>query len=121
MYHGQSFVNHTLESEVADKPRPKRSKREDKEKKLEQDKLAPSSASWSLLGKNGDLPNFAFLFTLVICSVMDLIRKNSLPTNEGHSILLCGTLLPHIVEDLNEPDKLYRFSIYPIIEEEEDR
>ena len=29
-----------------------------------------------------------------ICSIMDLIRKPSLLTNEGHSILLCGTLLP---------------------------
>ena len=32
-----------------------------------------------------------------------------------------GTLLPHIVEDLNESDKLYRLLIYPIIKEEEDR
>ena len=53
----------------------------------------------------------------MICSIMDLIRKNSLPTNEGHFILLCGTLLPHIVEDLNEKEKLYRF---PIVKEEED-
>ena len=49
---------------------------------------------------------------------MDLIRKNSLPENEGHSILLCGTLLPHIVEELNEKEKLYHFSIHPVVEED---
>ena len=42
-------------------------------------------------------------------SVMDLIWKHSLPTNEGHLILLCGTLLPHIVEDLNQQEKFVKF------------
>ena len=77
------------------------------------------------------LSDFSFLFSLpplqvdthfckgvdVICSIMGLIRKNSLPTNKGHSILLCGTLLPHIVEDLNKEEKLYRFSIVKEVED----
>ena len=80
---------------------------------------------------NGDLPGFSSLFSLlplqvdtyfckgvdVICSIMGLIRKSSLPTNKGHSILLCGTLLPHIVEDLNKEEKLYRFSVVKEVED----
>ena len=49
--------------------------------------------------------------------MMDLIRNNSVSENEGHSILLCGKILPHIVE---EKEKLYRFSIFPVVKEEED-
>ena len=53
-------------------------------------------------------------------SMMELIRKNTLPENEGHAILLCGTLLPHIVEELNAKEQLYRFSIFPVVKEDDD-
>ena len=124
MYHGQSFVNHTLESEVAI-PKQKR------KRKLEQGKLCPSSASWILLQESGHLPEIEHVLDLPIstvddvckgigeiASVMDLIRKNCLLMNEGHSVLLCGTLLPHIVEELNDTAKVYKFSIYPVVKRE---
>ena len=62
--------------------------------------LAPSTASWVLSKFNGDLPDFSSLFPLpplqvdthfckgvnVICSIMGLIRKNSLPTTPSYSV-----------------------------------
>ena len=77
-----NFVNHTLESEVADMPRPKRSKREDKEeKKLEQSKLAPSSASRSILKKWW----FTKLFNLAFSPALFPTLVHSTPHPHTHT------------------------------------
>ena len=108
-------------SEAADVPKPKRIKRGRNLRQLKQGELAPSSVTWGLLHLNGDVPDFSDLCSLqklqvdgTLCkgvemtkSMMELIRKNTLPENEGHAILLCGTLLPHIVEELNAKEQLY--------------
>ena len=102
----------------------RREKREQNIKKLQQGELAPSSVSWGLLINklNGDIPDLLSCFHYhfsrwiqlckgvdIIRSMMDLIRNNSVSENEGHSILLCGKILPHIVE---EKEKLYCFRYF---------
>ena len=119
---------YTLESEVAT---PKKRVRKHSKQKLEQGKLHPSNASWTLLQECGHLPEIEPMLDLPIStvdnvckgigeivSIMDLIRRNSLPMNDGHSALLCGTLLPHVVEELNDTTKVYKFSIYPVVKRE---
>jgi len=129
------FLYCTLGSEVADVPKPKRSKRDQNLRQLKQGELAPSSVTWGLLHVNSDVPDFSQLCNLpelqvdgTLCkgvemtrSVMNLIRINTLPENEGHSILLCGTLLPHIVEELNNKEQLYRLSIFPVVKDDDAR
>ena len=80
-------------------PKPKRSKRDQNLRQLKQGELVPSSVTWGLLHVNGDAPDFSQLCNLpelqvdgTLCkgvemtrSVMNLIRINTLPENEGHS------------------------------------
>lgn len=101
-------------------------------------KLAPSKSTWRAMQHCKILPDITVLIGLnglsptankrcLGCSdeFCKDIWCNSDPTNEGHSTLLCGTVLGHIVTDLNailtEGEQKYKFEIFPVVKEEDDR
>ena len=105
---------------------------------LQQRKLAPSNSTWRVMQHCTILPDITVLIGLEGsaprvnnrcqgCSdeFCKDIWCNSDPTNEGHSTLLCGTVLGHIVTDLNaivtEGEQKYKFEIFPVVKEEDDR
>ena len=55
--------------------------------------------------------------------VNQLVIRNSLPTNKAYATLLCGNMITHIVDELNEDkdDLNYRFEINPVVSREPDR
>ena len=106
---------------------------------LKDGKLQPSSAMWEILKMNNDLPCITTLLSMKPspehedeedsrmsrCEVSDLkscmkFIRNSLPTNEGYSTLICGNIVAHVVDELNKKDSLYRFEIFPVVQQESD-
>ena len=104
---------------------------------LENNQLSPSSATWDILYTKNWLPDVTLFLAAVAlptqvpngtCVAINhietnlIIVENSLPTSELYSAMICGNILSHVVQELNEKSgiKLYRFDTEPPVQEEED-
>ena len=104
---------------------------------LERYQLPPSSATWDILYSKEWLPDIAEFLTAVDipaqvpdgrCKAAPIetnvvMVKNSLPTSEKYSFVICANIISHVVNELNQNTgglKLYRLDAEPSVQEEND-